>query len=60
LNWRRKTPNASGATCRTVAYFEEGEQYFGGCVRGVSWAQKFVARNREAVYSPSSTHGFRE
>jgi tRNA-splicing ligase RtcB len=32
-----------------LAYFEEGAQYFGDYVRGVSWAQKFAARNREVM-----------
>ena len=32
-----------------LAYFEEGAQYFGDCVRGVGWAQKFAARNREVM-----------
>ncbi|SCK62121.1 tRNA-splicing ligase RtcB [Variovorax sp. HW608] len=34
---------------RDLAYFEEGAQYFGDYVRGVSWAQKFAARNREVM-----------
>ena len=32
-----------------LAYFEEGAQYFGDYVRGVSWAQKFAAKNREVM-----------
>jgi tRNA-splicing ligase RtcB (3'-phosphate/5'-hydroxy nucleic acid ligase) len=32
-----------------LAYFEEGAQYFGDYVRAVGWAQKFAARNREAM-----------
>lgn len=32
-----------------LAYFEEGAQYFGHYVRGVGWAQKFAARNREVM-----------
>src|SRR6185436_7817813 len=32
-----------------LAYFEEGAQYFGDYVRGVGWAQKFAARNREVM-----------
>lgn len=32
-----------------LAYFEEGAQYFGDYVRGVSWAQKFAMRNREVM-----------
>src|ERR1700749_1568958 len=31
------------------AYFEEGAQYFGDYVRGVSWAQKFATKNREVM-----------
>ena len=34
-----------------LAYFEEGAQYFGDYVRGVSWAQKFAAKNREVMMS---------
>jgi tRNA-splicing ligase RtcB len=34
---------------RDLAYFEEGARYFGDYVRGVSWAQKFAARNREVM-----------
>jgi tRNA-splicing ligase RtcB len=34
---------------RDLAYFEEGAQYFGDYVRGVSWAQKFAACNRELM-----------
>jgi tRNA-splicing ligase RtcB len=34
---------------RDLAYFEEGAQYFDDYVRGVSWAQKFAARNREVM-----------
>jgi tRNA-splicing ligase RtcB len=34
---------------RDLAYFEEGAQYFGDYVRGVSWAQQFAARNREVM-----------
>jgi tRNA-splicing ligase RtcB len=32
-----------------LAYLEEGAQYFGDYVRGVGWAQKFAARNREVM-----------
>ena len=32
-----------------LAYFEEGAQYFGDYVRGVGWAQRFAARNREVM-----------
>src|SRR4051812_9145204 len=32
-----------------LAYFEEGARYFGEYVRGVGWAQKFAARNREVM-----------
>jgi tRNA-splicing ligase RtcB (3'-phosphate/5'-hydroxy nucleic acid ligase) len=32
-----------------LAYFEEGAQYFGDYVRGVGWAQKFAAKNREVM-----------
>ncbi|MCD2512388.1 RtcB family protein [Comamonas endophytica] len=32
-----------------LAYFEEGAQYFGDYVRGVSWAQKFAMKNREVM-----------
>lgn len=34
---------------KDLAYFEEGAQYFGDYVRGVSWAQKFALRNREVM-----------
>jgi tRNA-splicing ligase RtcB (3'-phosphate/5'-hydroxy nucleic acid ligase) len=34
-----------------LAYFEEGAQYFGDYVRGVSWAQKFAKLNREVMMS---------
>ena len=34
---------------KDLAYFEEGAQYFGDYVRGVSWAQKFAMRNREVM-----------
>jgi tRNA-splicing ligase RtcB len=34
---------------KDLAYFEEGAQYFGDYVRGVGWAQKFAARNREVM-----------
>lgn len=34
---------------RDLAYFEEGSRYFGDYVRGVSWAQKFAAINREVM-----------
>lgn len=34
-----------------LAYFEEGAQYFGDYVRGVSWAQKFAMKNREVMMS---------
>ena len=34
---------------RDLAYFEEGSRYFGDYVRGVSWAQKFAALNREVM-----------
>lgn len=36
---------------KDLAYFEEGAQYFGDYVRGVSWAQKFAMRNREVMMS---------
>lgn len=32
-----------------LAYLEEGAQYFGDYVRGVSWAQKFAKLNREVM-----------
>jgi tRNA-splicing ligase RtcB len=32
-----------------LAYLEEGAQYFGDYVRGVSWAQKFAMKNREVM-----------
>jgi tRNA-splicing ligase RtcB len=32
-----------------LAYLEEGSQYFGDYVRGVSWAQKFAMKNREVM-----------
>jgi tRNA-splicing ligase RtcB (3'-phosphate/5'-hydroxy nucleic acid ligase) len=32
-----------------LAYFEEGSQYFGDYVRGVSWAQKYARINREVM-----------
>jgi tRNA-splicing ligase RtcB (3'-phosphate/5'-hydroxy nucleic acid ligase) len=32
-----------------LAYLEEGSQYFGQYVRGVSWAQKFAKLNREVM-----------
>ncbi|OYQ42335.1 RNA-splicing ligase RtcB [Rhodoferax sp. TH121] len=32
-----------------LAYLEEGAQYFGDYVRGVSWAQKFARLNREVM-----------
>lgn len=34
---------------KDLAYFEEGAQYFGDYVRGVSWAQKFAMSNREVM-----------
>ena len=34
---------------KDLAYFEEGAQYFGDYVRGVSWAQKFAQKNREVM-----------
>jgi len=34
---------------RDLAYFEEGSRYFGDYVRGVGWAQKFAAINREVM-----------
>jgi tRNA-splicing ligase RtcB len=34
---------------RDLAYFEEGSRYFGDYVRGVGWAQKFAALNREVM-----------
>ena len=34
---------------KDLAYFEDGAQYFGDYVRGVSWAQRFAARNREVM-----------
>ncbi|MFG6457429.1 RtcB family protein [Roseateles sp. BYS96W] len=34
---------------KDLAYFEEGAQYFGDYVRGVSWAQRFAAKNREVM-----------
>jgi len=34
---------------KDLAYFEEGAQYFGDYVRGVSWAQKFATKNREVM-----------
>jgi tRNA-splicing ligase RtcB len=34
---------------KDLAYFEEGAQYFGDYVRGVSWAQKFAKLNREVM-----------
>jgi tRNA-splicing ligase RtcB len=34
---------------KDLAYFEQGAQYFGDYVRGVSWAQKFAMRNREVM-----------
>lgn len=34
---------------KDLAYFEEGSQYFGDYVRGVSWAQKFAMKNRELM-----------
>ncbi len=34
---------------KDLAYLEEGSQYFGDYVRGVSWAQKFAMRNREVM-----------
>ncbi|CAJ51018.1 RtcB family protein [Bordetella avium] len=34
---------------KDLAYFEEGAQYFGDYVRGVSWAQKFAMKNREVM-----------
>lgn len=32
-----------------LAYFEEGARYFGDYVKGVGWAQKFAAANREVM-----------
>ncbi|MEZ5653328.1 MAG: RtcB family protein [Burkholderiaceae bacterium] len=32
-----------------LAYFEEGARYFGDYVRGVGWAQRFAAKNREVM-----------
>ncbi|MDR2013228.1 MAG: RtcB family protein [Rhodanobacter sp.] len=34
---------------RDLAYFEEGARYFDDYVRGVGWAQRFAARNREVM-----------
>ncbi|MCH7342789.1 RtcB family protein [Pelomonas sp. CA6] len=34
---------------KDLAYLEEGAQYFGDYVRGVSWAQKFAMKNREVM-----------
>jgi tRNA-splicing ligase RtcB len=34
---------------KDLAYFEEGAQYFGDYVRGVGWAQRFAATNRELM-----------
>ncbi|MFT3718638.1 RtcB family protein [Pseudorhodoferax sp.] len=34
---------------KDLAYFEEGAQYFGDYVRGVSWAQKFAMKNRAVM-----------
>ncbi len=34
-----------------LAYLEEGSQYFGDYVRGVSWAQRFARLNREVMMS---------
>ena len=34
---------------KDLAYLEEGSQYFGDYVRGVSWAQKFAMKNREVM-----------
>ncbi|WP_271010031.1 RtcB family protein [Paucibacter sp. B51] len=34
---------------RDLAYFEEGNRYFGDYVRAVSWAQKYAAMNREVM-----------
>jgi len=34
---------------KDLAYFEEGAQYFGDYVRGVGWAQRFAAKNREVM-----------
>src|SRR4029453_3826242 len=34
---------------RDLAYFEEGSRYFAECVKGVGWAQKFAATNREVM-----------
>lgn len=34
---------------KDLAYLEEGSQYFGDYVRGVSWAQKFARLNREVM-----------
>jgi tRNA-splicing ligase RtcB (3'-phosphate/5'-hydroxy nucleic acid ligase) len=36
---------------KDLAYFEEGAQYFGDYVRGVGWAQRFAAKNREVMMS---------
>lgn len=40
---QRNLPN------QDLAYFEEGSQYFGDYVRGVSWAQKFAKLNRDVM-----------
>ena len=32
-----------------LAYFDEGAQYFGDYVRGVGWAQRYAAKNRELM-----------
>ena len=34
---------------RDLAYFEEGAEHFDDYVRGVGWAQRFAARNREVM-----------
>jgi tRNA-splicing ligase RtcB (3'-phosphate/5'-hydroxy nucleic acid ligase) len=34
---------------KDLAYFAEGNQYFGDYVRGVSWAQQFAKTNREVM-----------
>jgi tRNA-splicing ligase RtcB len=34
---------------QNLAYFEEGARYFDDYVRGVGWAQRFAARNREVM-----------
>ncbi len=34
---------------KDLAYFEEGARYFGDYVRGVGWAQRFAAKNREVM-----------